>query len=813
MKRILATLLIAIMFSTAVFTGVSVFAEEADYTVEKYNVVEITMISAKKYENPYVDITIDAVFTHEDGTTITTPGFWKESNTWAVRFNPNKTGKWNYIITCSDAENERLHNISGIVLCVENDGSSEFEKHGFVKISENGRYFTYDDGTPFFWIGDTNWQAPNYVQTTACNYPGCRCGNQFKHEVDNRVAKGFNVYQTYFDSAMSDGGGQNGKLPAIWKTKFTMPATDVFNEKIDYMFEYLYENGMVAALGFGVHTATTDNIKEEDFLRFVRYIVARYSCYSIAWISGQEITNNKESAKNPGRSAMDMYVEASKLVSELDCYNHPNGAHMYVITSADERAMRLDKEEWHQWWAVQSGHGKVVQPKTYYQSYFVSALGNVKPYVEAEANYEDINCGGFTGYDANRYCAWNAIMNGACGFTYGATGIWANCYSNENNTGWFGPTSYSYEPWYMGLDKPGSYEVKYLKEFFERLPWEKLSPAYYNTYYGDFLKSETSTMLMSEDMSTVVCYFRSKKLETGTLKKIDANKKYNAYWFNPLTGSYISVGTVEGNESYDIGDKPTEQDWVFLLTTETLENITFEELYKDAEKTDNIGNIVVPVKVTAPGGVYLKGGKKVDYTERLYDLKGDASWIPLADRVTQTIIYDLGAKYSLTQLNIVPATGTILPDYRIEGSNDGEKWTVLVNTALRDQNMSEDGTYVCEALQGNYRYVKILLLNAQDIPKKEAQAASYKVIYNEKNAKSYYSHTEIAEISVFSTGLAPAVAEGGNADINVNGNVNNDVDASDNLVILLIFIGAGLCLGVAVGIVVSVVFKKKKEEN
>ena len=309
MKRILAVLLIAIVLSTSIFTGVSVFAEEeADYTVEKYNVVEIFLISAKKYENPYIDVDIDAVFTHEDGTQIKTPGFWKESTRWAVRFNPNKTGKWTYTITSSDTSNEKLHNITGTVLCVENDGSSEFEKHGFVKISDNSRYFTYEDGTPFFWLGDTNWQAPNYIQTDACNYPGCKCGNQFKHEVDNRLAKGFNVYQTYFDSAQSDGGGQNGKLPLIWTKKFTTPNAEVFNEKIDYMFEYLYENGMVAAIGFGVHKSTTNNIKEEDFLRFVRYVVARYSCYSVAWISGQEITNTTESPLNPGKTAQDMSV-------------------------------------------------------------------------------------------------------------------------------------------------------------------------------------------------------------------------------------------------------------------------------------------------------------------------------------------------------------------------------------------------------------------------------------------------------------------------------------------------------------------------
>ncbi len=819
MKKFLSIMLFVFIFLTSVLNGSTVFAEEADYTVEKYNVAEITMISAKKYDRPYVDVEIDAVFTHEDGTQMKTPGFWKESNTWAVRFNPNKTGKWTYIITCSDTENEKLHNVSGTLLCVENDGSSEFEKHGFVKISDTNRYFTYDDGTPFFWLGDTNWQAPNYIQTTVCNYPGCRCGNQFKHEVDNRLSKGFNVYQTYFDSAESDGGGQRGKIAPIWTKKFTTPNTEVFNNKIDYMFKYLYDNGMVAALGFGVHKSTTDAIKEEDFLRFVRYVVARYSCYSIAWISGQEVTENAESALNPGRTALDMYMAASSLADELDCYDHPNGTHMYPLSTADSRVTKLDLAGWHQWWAVQAGHGATVKEKRFYQSYYVSANGNIKPYIEAEANYEDINCGGFTGYDANRYSAWNAIMNGACGFTYGVAGIWANCYSNEGNTGWFGPSSYNYEPWYMGLDKPGSYEVKYMKEFFERLPWEKLSPVFYNKMYGDFVGSEEKTMLMSSDMSTVVCYFRTlKNLETGTVKMLDNSKTYNTYWFNPITGKYIPSETVSGTKDYAIPQKPTAQDWVFLMTTEDLGELPFEKVYKDAEKAENIGNIVIPVEVTAPGGVYMKEGKKVDYTERLYDLKGDATWKPLADRVTQTIIYDLGTTYALTQVNIVPATGTVIPDYRIEGSLDGSSWTILANTTLRDKNMSEDGTYISEPVEGTYRFVKVLLLNAKDIPKDEVKSVKYLTTYNEKNTESYYSHTEIAEISVFSTGAMAVVPEGdeGTTDIentenpeNPENNITND--NGNDLTYILIFAGAGLCLGVVVGVVIGIILKKRKK--
>ena len=32
-----------------------------------------------------------------------------------------------------------------------------WEKHGRLRISENGHYIEHEDGTGFFWLGDTGW--------------------------------------------------------------------------------------------------------------------------------------------------------------------------------------------------------------------------------------------------------------------------------------------------------------------------------------------------------------------------------------------------------------------------------------------------------------------------------------------------------------------------------------------------------------------------------------------------------------------------------------------------------------------------------
>ncbi len=815
MKRFLALVLTLAIFM-GLATGISFTAKAEGENATVWSPTEITLESTKEYENPYKDVSIDAVFTHTDGTQISLPGFWKEENTFAVRFSPTKTGNWNYKITCSDASNASLTK-EGTLTATENTSENELHKRGFVKAGDN--VFTYDDGTPFFWLADTHWQAPNYEQTNVCNYPGCNCYNQFKHEVDNRLDKGFTVYQTYFDTSESDGGGQIGKIDSIWEQRFKLPSATVFNEKVDYMFQYLHESGLAIALGFGVHRATVRKMSVTDLKLFVRYCVARYACYSILWITGQEITRPSEEAYDPTMSVMDVWVEIAKYVDELDGYKHPNSAHMDVMDLSNMAALELQKQSWHTYWATQGGHGLGMLPtKKHYMAY----CSGEKPVVEAEYNYEDINCGVFTGYDAVRIGAWNAMLNGCAGYTYGAAGIWANCYSTEGNVGWYdGFTSYNYEPWYMGLDKPGSFEMTYMKNFFMTIKdWSKLVARYEDTRYADFLKDSKKMMSSTDDGTTFVCYFINEDTSTGKIYGLDNTKTYKALWYNVLTGKFIPVSdNIQGVQQYDVPEKPTTEDWVFLLTSDELNGYKTEAVYKQPEKQENVGNMVTPYKVTALGGLEYKNGRLRNNTESLYDLDGRTAWEPHAHRVTQTIIYDLGAAYDLTQINIVPATETVLPKYRIEGSNDGKNWTIIVNTKLHDFTLSDDKTYSQEALTGAYRFVKILLLNAEDIPTQQVDKVEYRIVRNNRyfdqtKETACYSHTAIAEISVFASGLAKDIpAQNGDTGVGGGGTAQNGSDVNGGITVKVLPIAiTGAVAIILIGLSIVIKTRKNKQD-
>ena len=669
------------------------------HTAECWKRTDIVLSSSVAYENPYWDVQLDAVFTHEDGTKIHLYGFWNGGNEFRVRFAPVKAGNWVYEVTCSDSANTGLHGQKGTILAVENTVSTELDKHGFVRISDNGRYFVYDDGTPFYWLGDTNWQAPNYVSIKRCNYPGCRCGNQFLHELNDRIAKGFTVYQTYFDSAESDGGGQRriSPEPSLWLEPHNRINPDTFKHKIDIMFDHLADAGMVIALGFGVHSNTIAAMSLDALEHLSRYLTARYAAYPVVWITAQEITGDAQFAA---------WNRSAEITAAGDGYHHPQGAHQFPMPMENSYVAALDETAWHAFYALQAGHGPSRVPKSLYEGYWNNTRNShPKPYVETEANYEDIACGGFNGYASSRIAAWRANLLGSYGFTYGVTGVWANCYSTAGDTGWLG--NYSFEPWYMGIDKPGSREMTYLSRFFRYADFSSLVPRFNDPDWSD-CTDEEKLVAASEDHRTYIAYFCNTDLTTGTLKGLCTGAVYSAKWYNPLTGKFLCITdsffSVHGE--YSVPCKPTAGDWALLVTSRTdLGEYLTETVSLPVGKFTEEGIPQKP-KVTCSGScIYTVGGKETNSVDALFDGNPETEWIPFAPIASQTISMDLGENKTLCGIRIVPGKEAVLPSYRIMGSNNKMDWDILVD-------MSQDGIkgsrIVEEALCGTYRYVDLL---------------------------------------------------------------------------------------------------------
>ncbi|MHC4257272.1 MAG: apiosidase-like domain-containing protein [Planctomycetota bacterium] len=520
------------------------------FTAEQWRIAEIVLNSSVPYDDPYNDCSLVATFRGPGSRMITRPGFWDGGDTWAVRFAPTIIGTWSYTITCSDPNNTGLHNKTGTVGCVPYSGNNPNYKHGFLKVSANKTHFRYSDGTPFYWLGDTHWQMPDRENTLACNHPAhgggaCPYGGQFQHIVQDRIKKGFTVYQTYPNPFNSH----------WWQTASTNIRLIRFQNEFDYMMDYLADRGFVISLGVGQHSASKW-IPNADLVKWGKYISARYGAHPIVWLTGQEV--------NPSGDEMilDNWENIAIGLVDSDGYAHPLGGHiwpgnMIPYTIWGDRT-------WHSWFPTQGGHNRVC-PKSYFKTYWDYG----KVFLETEANYESIDWGGVVDTKETRMSAWKSTLCGSLGgYTYGAAGIWLLKWDPNDPR----KSNLQVDGWYQAMALPGSEQMTHMKNLYTSIEWWKLKPRWNSSIWANFSYPEESAISTIDNDLYLVYLYRS-STAAGTLKNMDSEKTYTAKWFNVQTGKYTTItSSISGTSSWTIPSKPDVEDWVLIMGTDVALN-------------------------------------------------------------------------------------------------------------------------------------------------------------------------------------------------------------------------------------------------
>lgn len=123
-------------------------------TLGRYERIELTAALTATYDNPYdqAQVALSASFQAPSGAVREVPGFWDGRDAWKVRFTPDQTGAWSYIIHVRDR------------FGMADSASSSFDvtasdRHGWLQIASwhdpklSPRYLVYHDGTPFYGVG------------------------------------------------------------------------------------------------------------------------------------------------------------------------------------------------------------------------------------------------------------------------------------------------------------------------------------------------------------------------------------------------------------------------------------------------------------------------------------------------------------------------------------------------------------------------------------------------------------------------------------------------------------------------------------
>jgi len=477
------------------------FAAENLQTVEANRVAEITFVSEKTYQNPFMEVVLDALITTPNGAQLRVPAFWVGDNRWVFRFASDKPGLYAWTLDCSDASNSRLHGIEGGIEIRPYTGENPLFLHGPVRIAANRRHFEHAGGTPFFWLGDTWWK----------NLCKRMTWEGFQELTADRKAKGFSVIQivcgVYPDEGVFEPRWENeGGKPYLTRD-FTV-VNPAYFEYADRRFRYLIDAGLVPAIvgGWGrgdcngMAMAGVSGIK-----RHWRNLIARYGAYPVVWIIG-------------GESGGPEWTEVARYVQQIDPFHRPSTMHPFDSGRkqvTDETVIDFDM--------LQTGHGdwdaaRGAIPKVN----AAYARTPPMPVVIGEYCYEGHMQTAFQ--DVQRYVFWGNMLSGSAGHTYGAAGVWHA--SVEGDPGL--ANVYDWTTWKEGMNYPGSTQLGLGKKLLEQYPWSRFEP------HPDWTDAGAFAAGIPGEVRFIYQPCRGVYDWNGVVvKKLECDVPYHGFYFNP----------------------------------------------------------------------------------------------------------------------------------------------------------------------------------------------------------------------------------------------------------------------------------------
>jgi hypothetical protein len=558
--------ILAMSFGAAV--GHAIFfapqACAANFKVQRWQAVEITLTSSVTYADPFQDVDVIATFTKPGSQPISRPAFWDGGAIWKIRFAPPETGMWTMTTSATDAKNRGLDGVSGTVQCEPYSGALEIYKHGFLKVSGNGRYLTYADGTPFFYLGDTHWIL-SHERFDRSNAPGV--ASEFKYTVDKRVRQGFTVFQSETSfKAVSAGirthqeGIADEEADADLKHGFTSADLAGF-ANLDRKYQYIADKGLVhanAEFAWVGDPADFPIFTEAYMARLARYWVARYGAYPVIWTIAQEVDKNYYGKFDA--TTIKKWFAVGQSIADNDAYHQPVMPHMENTDSTTAATSWWSGKPFDSGWAVQ-WQGDLTD-KSVAEGFWKASP--TKPSILYESAYD----GFWTDSRGALGAAYKAFQDGMYGYGYGANGVWNDIYSKPGEPADFGtdcemPKHYTW--WRDGADFRTGDQLTYFKKFYTSLKWWRLVPRFNDPAWGNFLNG-SQAFLSSDGNNTYVVFFIGSARTPASLKQMDNASTYTAQWFNPRIGKYDDIGTVKpkGGE-WVIPDRPTPEDWVLLV--------------------------------------------------------------------------------------------------------------------------------------------------------------------------------------------------------------------------------------------------------
>ena len=519
-------------------------------------VAEWEFASGKVYADPFNDVELDVVFTDTQGNDQRVPAFWAGEQTWRVRYSAPAPGIYTYRTISSDPSNSDLHGQSGIFEVSAYQGENSLRKHGALKISKDLRHFEHEDGTPFFWLGDTWWMG----FCSRLKWP-----EDFQFLVADRLAKRFTVVQIiaglYPDMPAFDPRGAN-EAGFPWEQDYRRINPRYF-DMADLRIQYLSEHGLVpcivACWGYFLPIMGVERLRKHW-----RNLIARWGAYSVVWCLAGEGAMPYYLSKTKTEDAAAQkkgWTEIGQFVRKTDPYHR-----LITIHPTDNSRNQLEDVSVLDFEMLQTGHSdRRAIPRTVDSVVASLAKTPRMPVIVAEVCYEGIMEA--SRQEVQRFMFWTCMLNGVAGHTYGANGIWQINTAEKP----FGPSPHGHSwgdtPWDVAARLPGSGQIGLGKELLMRYPWWRFEP--HPDWVEPHWNKDDYHLPFAAGIPEEVRFIFVPQFtfEAPKIKGIESRINYQATLVEPFFGKRIELGkiTPDSSGTWQPTVLPSFADWVIVL--------------------------------------------------------------------------------------------------------------------------------------------------------------------------------------------------------------------------------------------------------
>lgn len=517
--------------------------------VPQWREVELALESARDYANPYTDIDVHAIFYGPAGDSLLRPAFWDGGRTWRIRFAPPAaSGEWRWRTVASEPDDAGLHGRSGRLRAVPYVGSNPLLRHGLLRMSSGRRNVVHADGTTFLLVGDTPWALPFRGAVEAVT-----------RYARNRRARGFNaaLLMTVQPDARAEGPEARGVVGGFDVAFRDLPEGHLnrldpaYFQVLDTLTTILVDHGIVPVYnpvfqGFGWKGLGTvgASVAPAEYVRFARYLVARYGARPAMWLVSADGTG-KEPVTAP----------AGRAVERWDAYGQPTGIH---YSPFDDRAADWTEDpaygfhgnrshqaaDWLDFQWAQTGHGGEHLPGKVARMYDNEPT---KAAANGEPTYERIgHAGNATGWWQGHEAWLQLTSGGTMGVVYGAGGLW-NWKITPDEEGWPAWAD-THASWGDAIEFDGSRYVGYLSRALRGLDLADIERR------PDLAGG---ALALARPDRLYLVYLP----EGGDVALDSLTGPLPYHWFDPRTGTWADSGHVEPESRLAA---PDEGPWVLV---------------------------------------------------------------------------------------------------------------------------------------------------------------------------------------------------------------------------------------------------------